>query len=69
MNDPIIDRSAEQIRMRVQSVWIELAGYGYSVVRTEFLHSLMDRENEKANHSQVDRSKAGCSEKGKPKVA
>ncbi len=41
MIDPIIDRSPEQKRIRVEKLRVELADLGYSVVTTTWLHSMM----------------------------
>lgn len=36
-HDPIIDRSPAQKRIRLELMRFELKGYGYSVVRTDWL--------------------------------
>jgi hypothetical protein len=43
MADPIIDRSAAQKLARVEQMRRELLKMGYSVVRTEWLHSVGPR--------------------------
>lgn len=42
--DPIIDRSPTQKRLRVNVLRAELLDLGYSVVTTEWLHSVLDAE-------------------------
>jgi hypothetical protein len=68
--DPVINRSPEQLRKRISDARFELAAYGYSVVRTEFLQSLMDREkeHEKADHSQTDCGKDGSPQTGQAEI-
>jgi len=41
MIDPIIDRSPEQKRARIEKLRVELGELGYSVVTTKWLHSMM----------------------------
>lgn len=41
MIDPIIDRSPEQKRVRMEKLRVELAELGYSVVTTAWLHQMM----------------------------
>lgn len=41
MIDPIIDRSPEQKRLRLQKLKTELAELGYSVVETEWLNAIL----------------------------
>lgn len=41
MIDPIIDRSPEQKRLRLQKLKTELAELGYSVVETEWLNAVL----------------------------
>lgn len=41
--DPIIDRSARQKRIRLELMRFELKGYGYSVVRTDWLQDAYKR--------------------------
>jgi hypothetical protein len=43
--DPIIDRSDEQKRLRVDEMRLELAEYGYSIVTTRWLGDVL-RTNE-----------------------
>lgn len=40
-HDPIIDRSPEQKKARVKQLRAELLDLGYSVVKTEWLDSVM----------------------------
>jgi hypothetical protein len=40
-HDPIIDRSPQQKRARMEMLRVELAELGYSVVTTKWLHSMM----------------------------
>jgi hypothetical protein len=42
MEDPIIDRSPEQKRARMEVLRVELAELGYSVVTTVWLQKMMD---------------------------
>lgn len=48
--DPIIDRSETQKQKWIDEIRIELCAFGYSVVRTEWLHEKLDQDtaNEKA---------------------
>lgn len=41
MNDPIIDRSPHQKRIRMEKMRAELAGMGYSIVETEWLQATL----------------------------
>lgn len=43
MKDHIIDRSAAQKRLRIELMRFELKGYGYSVVRTDWLQDAYKR--------------------------
>lgn len=52
-NDPILDRSPKQKRIRIQKLRVELAAMGYSVVSTKWLEETLnaiivgaDREEE-----------------------
>ncbi len=42
-HDPIIDRSARQKRIRLELMRFELKGYGYSVVRSDWLADVYKR--------------------------
>lgn len=42
-NDPIIDRSLAQNRMRVDKMREELLHLGYSVVTTAWMHSVLSK--------------------------
>lgn len=39
--DPIIDRSAEQKKLRLDKMTIELNGLGFSVVNSDWLRSII----------------------------
>jgi hypothetical protein len=41
--DPIIDRSPEQKRLRVEKLRLELSDLGYSVVTTTWLNAMLDK--------------------------
>ena len=43
MRDPIVDMSPDQKRMRVEKLRVDLGQFGYSIVRTEWLHALLDQ--------------------------
>ncbi len=43
MADHVIDRSPEQVRKWIEKTRIELLGYGFSVVRSEWLHQVLDK--------------------------
>jgi hypothetical protein len=43
MEEPIVDMSPEQKRMRVEKLRAELLGLGYSVVKTDWLHMILDQ--------------------------
>lgn len=42
-HDPIIDRSGAQRRLRIELMRFELKGYGYSVVRSDWLQDAYKR--------------------------
>lgn len=42
-----MDMSPEQKQMRVEKIRAELLGLGYSVVRTEWLHMILDQATAK----------------------
>lgn len=42
-DDPIIDRSPEQKRARIEIMRLELSQYGYSIVKTAWLDQALKR--------------------------
>lgn len=42
-NDPVIDKSPAQKRLRVELMRLELKGYGYSIVRSDWLQNAYKR--------------------------
>jgi hypothetical protein len=47
MQEPVIDRSADQKQERIKRLSLELLDMGYSVVKSDWLHSVMAQNQRK----------------------
>jgi hypothetical protein len=50
VSDPIIDRSPAQIERLISESRIAIIPYGFSIVRTEWLHQTLERLDKANSH-------------------